>query len=288
MSGIRCFRRQTTKEDRLRKGSTIEEALMEEDALDMEDNEDVEAMREDLESTKQLLELEVRSKKLLEKDNKRLAQELEKLKMEMCRQAGSAISGSNAGEASKEEKASRRNSVATKRHSVIRLLSESESHDNLHEKLAQEADTNGTWEGITENDEENEPTTPTASTAAAAFAATNNDILDDNHVQTDSEYFAAAAPDSTPKPAESFYEEEIAEIDEMREEVDEARKLAEEWEAKYKEMQRQMSDVENSRYRIHSLIIDNVPMNQKKATSEFEGKFVFIFQARLYGSNTNE
>ena len=65
----------------------------------------------------------------------------------------------------------------------------------------------------------------------------------------------------------------------MREEVDEARKLAEEWEAKYKEMQRQMSDVENSRYRIHSLIIDNVPMNQKKAsaTSEFEGKFVFTF-----------
>jgi len=53
----------------------------------------------------------------------------------------------------------------------------------------------------------------------------------------------------------------------MREEVDEARKLAEEWEAKYKEMQRQMSDVENSRYRIHSLIIDKVP---KKATSEFE------------------
>ena len=59
---------------------------MEEEA--MADDEDVETMREDLESTKQLLELEVRSKKLLEKDNKRLAQELEKLKMEMCRQAG--------------------------------------------------------------------------------------------------------------------------------------------------------------------------------------------------------
>ena len=63
----------------------------------------------------------------------------------------------------------------------------------------------------------------------------------------------------------------------MREEVDEARELAAEWEAKYKEMQRQMSDVENSRYKIHSLIIDNVPMMQKKvsATSEFEGKFLF-------------
>ena len=35
-----------------------------------------------------------------------------------------------------------------------------------------------------------------------------------------------------------------AEIEEMREEVDEARRLAEEWELKYKEMQRQMSDLE--------------------------------------------
>ena len=47
-------------------------------------------MREDLESTKQLLDLELRSKKLLEKDNKRLAQELEKLKMEMARGGGGA------------------------------------------------------------------------------------------------------------------------------------------------------------------------------------------------------
>ena len=39
-------------------------------------------MRDDLESTKQLLELEVRSKSLLEKDNKRLQNEIEKLKNE--------------------------------------------------------------------------------------------------------------------------------------------------------------------------------------------------------------
>ena len=78
--------------------------------------------------------------------------------------------------------------------------------------------------------------------------------------------------------ASSFYNEEIAEIDEMREEVDEARKLAEEWEAKYKEMQRQMSDVESSRYKIHSLIIDNVPIQKKASatTSEFEGMYVRV------------
>ena len=38
--------------------------------------------------------------------------------------------------------------------------------------------------------------------------------------------------------------EELADIEEMREEVDEARRLAEEWELKYKEMQRQMSELE--------------------------------------------
>ena len=67
----------------------------------------------------------------------------------------------------KEAKASRRNSVATKRHSVIRLLSESESHDNLHEKLVQEAENNGNAnsEVINENDEENDTTPTRASTA---------------------------------------------------------------------------------------------------------------------------
>jgi hypothetical protein len=36
-------------------------------------------------------------------------------------------------------------------------------------------------------------------------------------------------------------QEENPEIEEMREEVDEARRLAEEWEQKYKEMQRQVN-----------------------------------------------
>ena len=41
-------------------------------------------MKDDLEATKQLLELEVRSKALLEKDNKRLQQEIERLKVEFA------------------------------------------------------------------------------------------------------------------------------------------------------------------------------------------------------------
>ena len=252
-------------------------------------------MREDLESTKQLLDLELRSKKLLEKDNKRLAQELEKLKMEMSKGGGGGASGGGAGSGNTasepqdetEKKASRRNSVATKRHSVIRLLSESEDRE-IEEAKGKAADGMGAETGngnnncnnevLDENDEDNHPLTPGYDsntdfwgTVTAAKAKAEDSVAAAARA-------AVADLNTFTKPAESFYEEEIAELDEMRDEVDEARELAAEWEAKYKEMQRQMSDVESSRSRaIHSLIIDNVPMIQKKvsATSEFEGKFLF-------------
>ena len=76
-SGIRSFRRQCTKEDRLKTGFSFgEDSILPEEGED----EDVDQIRDDLESTKQLLELEVRSKKLLEKDNKRLQAEMDKLR----------------------------------------------------------------------------------------------------------------------------------------------------------------------------------------------------------------
>ncbi len=82
LPGIRQFRRQTTKEERLKNGFAFEEAEnVAEDALEDidENNESVVRLRDDLESTKQLLELEARSKKLLEKDNKKLQLEVERL-----------------------------------------------------------------------------------------------------------------------------------------------------------------------------------------------------------------
>ena len=125
-----------TKEERLKKGSTIDEELLEEEAREID--KDMESMREDLEATKQLLDLELRSKRLIEKENKRLAQELEKLKNEVYK---GAVNGMTGSDPQKDEtttaKASRRNSVATKRHSVIRLLSESEGHDNVQDKDAE-------------------------------------------------------------------------------------------------------------------------------------------------------
>ena len=176
--GIRSFRRQTTKEEKVKNSFTFEESFAEED-----EDEDVDRLRDDLESTKQLLELEVRSKKLLEKDNKRLQQEMERLKADFAKLA---TAGENAENLTESEVKARRNSIASKRQSMIRLLSESEDDDVL-----------------------------------------------------------MVPPEPAPHPvniAREISEEPVIEV--MREEVDEARKLAEEWEHKYKEMQRQMSDLE--------------------------------------------
>ena len=78
-------------------------------------------------------------------------------------------------------------------------------------------------------------------------------------------------------------QEYMEEIEEMREEVDEARKLAEEWESRYKDMQRQMSELETSRHKKHSLVLESAgfdfsPSIQHKAsfTSEYEGKINYI------------
>lgn len=218
--------------------------MLEED----DEDEDMDRLRDDLESTKQLLELELRSKKLLEKDNKRLAQELEKLRMEVLNGGGARVVSTEAPSNDADEtnqKAVRRNSMAAKRNSVIRLLSESENHDAPEEEV----------KAIEEIEEDTDP------------ASKDEENEDEKR----------PLPLFMPNPNDTFYEEEMAEIEEMREEVDEARKLAEEWEAKYKEMQRQMSDLESSRHKKHSLILDSVPMAPKKSStaSELESKMSF-------------
>ena len=130
-SGIRSFRRQCTKEDRLKTGFSFgEDSILPEEGED----EDVDQIRDDLESTKQLLELEVRSKKLLEKDNKRLQAEMDKLRTDYQKllqgggggqgasstAAGEATIVNGTGNADVTPRSARRASIASKRQSMIR------------------------------------------------------------------------------------------------------------------------------------------------------------------------
>ena len=75
VAGIKSFKRQVTKDEKMGKGFSFG------DDDDVGELEDLDKLRDDLEATKQLLELEVRSKSLLEKDNKRLQAEIERLKV---------------------------------------------------------------------------------------------------------------------------------------------------------------------------------------------------------------
>lgn len=186
LKGIKSFKRQLTKEEKLDKGFSFGDDAFEE----VGELEDLEKLKDDLESTKQLLELEVRSKTLLEKDNKKLQQEIERLKAEFANHKGSGdptpdilnniLTRERKESFSKKEE--RRESIKEKRKSVIENITHEIDENNL-------------------NDSESE---------------------------------------MQKAPVESVPEEVIEEIDELKEEAEEARKLAEEWEAKYKEMQRQM------------------------------------------------
>lgn len=72
LEGLRKFRRQLTIEEQIQKAET---APLE--AVDVVDEmDDIDAVRDDLQSTKQMLALELRNKEALERDNKRLQVEI--------------------------------------------------------------------------------------------------------------------------------------------------------------------------------------------------------------------
>ena len=65
-AGLRKFRRQMTIEEQIQKADT-EEVEAEQDELD-----DIDKVRDDLQSTKQMLALELRNKEAMERENKKL------------------------------------------------------------------------------------------------------------------------------------------------------------------------------------------------------------------------
>lgn len=65
-AGLRKFRRQMTIEEQIQKAE-VEETEVEPDELD-----DIDSVRDDLQSTKQMLALEMRNKEAVERENKKL------------------------------------------------------------------------------------------------------------------------------------------------------------------------------------------------------------------------
>lgn len=75
LEGLRKFRRQLTIEEQMQKATDTAPV----DEVVADEMDDIDAVRDDLQSTKQMLALELRNKEALERDNKRLQVELDML-----------------------------------------------------------------------------------------------------------------------------------------------------------------------------------------------------------------
>lgn len=81
LEGLRKFRRQMTIEEQIQKA---EEAPVD-DVIIQDEMDDIDAVRDDLQSTKQMLAMELRNKETLERDNKRLQARILNLEAEVER-----------------------------------------------------------------------------------------------------------------------------------------------------------------------------------------------------------
>ncbi|XP_051175801.1 uncharacterized protein LOC127290972 isoform X2 [Leptopilina boulardi] len=77
LEGLRKFRRQLTIEEQIKKADEPVEAIL------PDEMDDIDAVRDDLQSTKQMLALELRNKEALERDNKRLQARILNLEAEL-------------------------------------------------------------------------------------------------------------------------------------------------------------------------------------------------------------
>ncbi|XP_055634638.1 titin isoform X2 [Toxorhynchites rutilus septentrionalis] len=94
LEGLRKFRRQMTLEEQLAKSESranLEAPPVEEDEVDEMD--DIDKVRDDLQSTKQLLAMELRNNEALERENKRLLQRVQNLEAELSRERWNPLSG---------------------------------------------------------------------------------------------------------------------------------------------------------------------------------------------------
>lgn len=91
LAGLRKFRRQMTIEEQIQKSESkhIMAAAPKEESSDdstADELDDIDKLRDDLQSTKQMLALELRNKEALERDNKRLATRVQILEAELDRE----------------------------------------------------------------------------------------------------------------------------------------------------------------------------------------------------------
>jgi hypothetical protein len=98
LEGLRKFRRQMTVEEQIVKSESKGNFLVPETPApaiiddDIDEMDDIDKIRDDLQSTKQLLAIELRNNEALERENKRLATRVHNLEAELARERWNPIS----------------------------------------------------------------------------------------------------------------------------------------------------------------------------------------------------
>ncbi|CAG9857530.1 unnamed protein product [Phyllotreta striolata] len=105
LDGLRKFRRQMTIEEQIQKSISMASMPPEEIQTDeIDEMDDIDKVRDDLQSTKQMLALELRNKEALERENKRLSSRIQNLEAELEKEKGRAKGDGKPGDATADEK----------------------------------------------------------------------------------------------------------------------------------------------------------------------------------------
>lgn len=95
-TGLRKFRRQMTIEEQIQKSASVADVVAA--ATEPDELDDIDKVRDDLQSTKQMLALELRNKEALERENKRLMARLLNLEVELEKEKSSSKKQVESGE----------------------------------------------------------------------------------------------------------------------------------------------------------------------------------------------
>lgn len=110
LDGLRKFRRQMTIEEQIQKSMSMASIPPEEITPDeVDEMDDIDKVRDDLQSTKQMLALELRNKEAQERENKRLLARIQNLEAELEKERaknkdGGGASGGKAGKTDADDK----------------------------------------------------------------------------------------------------------------------------------------------------------------------------------------
>lgn len=100
LDGLRKFRRQMTIEEQILKSESRAQLNVTPDEESEDEMDDIDKLRDDLQSSKQMLALELRSKEAQERENKRLLSKIQMLEAELEREKSKV--GGNAGKSEQE------------------------------------------------------------------------------------------------------------------------------------------------------------------------------------------